>query len=59
VRTYANLLGESEAAELLEQTLKEEIETDQKLTKLAERINVEAQSQDAHESKSRGRADRF
>ena len=29
VRTYANLLGEEEAAELLEQTLKEEKETDQ------------------------------
>jgi ferritin-like metal-binding protein YciE len=43
VRTYANLLGEKDAAELLEQTLKEEKETDQKLTKLAEKINVEAE----------------
>lgn len=43
VRTYANLLGEDDAAELLEQTLKEEKETDQKLTKLAEKINVEAE----------------
>ncbi len=42
VRTYANLLGESEAAELLEETLNEEKETDQKLTQLAEEINVEA-----------------
>jgi len=41
-RTYANLLGESEAAELLEETLNEEKETDQKLTQLAEEINVEA-----------------
>jgi ferritin-like metal-binding protein YciE len=41
-RTYANLLGESEAAELLEETLEEEKETDQKLTQLAEEINVEA-----------------
>lgn len=41
-RTYANLLGENEAAELLEQTLNEEKETDQKLTQLAEEINVEA-----------------
>jgi ferritin-like metal-binding protein YciE len=43
VRTYANLLGESEAASLLEQTLAEEKETDQKLTELAEQINVVAQ----------------
>jgi ferritin-like metal-binding protein YciE len=41
-RTYANLLGESEAAELLQETLDEEKETDQKLTQLAEEINVEA-----------------
>jgi len=41
-RTYANLLGENEAAELLEETLNEERETDQKLTQLAEQINVEA-----------------
>lgn len=43
MRTYANLLGEEDAGELLEQTLKEEKETDQKLTKLAEKINVEAE----------------
>ena len=41
-RTYATLLGENEASELLEETLKEEKETDQKLTQLAEQINVEA-----------------
>ena len=41
-RTYANLLSENEAAELLEETLNEEKETDQKLTQLAEEINVEA-----------------
>ncbi|MBV9342207.1 MAG: ferritin-like domain-containing protein [Acidobacteria bacterium] len=41
-RTYAELLGNNEAAELLEQTLEEEKETDQKLTGLAENINVEA-----------------
>ncbi len=42
VRTYATLLDETEAATLLEATLREEKETDQKLTKLAEKINVEA-----------------
>jgi ferritin-like metal-binding protein YciE len=42
VRTYAKILGEEEAASLLEQTLEEEKETDRKLTELAENINVEA-----------------
>jgi ferritin-like metal-binding protein YciE len=42
VRTYATLLGEQEAAGLLEETLKEEKATDSKLTELAENINVEA-----------------
>jgi ferritin-like metal-binding protein YciE len=46
VRTYANLLGETEAAGLLEETLQEEKETDKKLTKLAEKINVEATERD-------------
>jgi ferritin-like metal-binding protein YciE len=43
VRTYANLLGEDEATSLLEKTLDEEKETDDKLTQLAEDINVEAE----------------
>jgi ferritin-like metal-binding protein YciE len=42
VRTYAELLGHHRAVELLEQTLEEEKETDQKLTELAGTINVEA-----------------
>jgi ferritin-like metal-binding protein YciE len=41
-RTYANLLGDSEGAELLERTLNEEGATDKKLTQLAEKINVAA-----------------
>jgi ferritin-like metal-binding protein YciE len=42
-RTYANLLGDEEAARLLEETLKEEKETDAKLTELAmSEINVQA-----------------
>src|ERR1700716_2758671 len=40
VRTYAELLGEDTAAQLLEQTLEEEKETDQKLTDMAGEINV-------------------
>jgi ferritin-like metal-binding protein YciE len=42
VRTYAKLLGHKKAATLLQQTLKEEGDTDKQLTKLAEKINVEA-----------------
>jgi ferritin-like metal-binding protein YciE len=38
------MLGEDEAVQLLQQTLDEEIETDEKLTELAESaINVEAE----------------
>jgi len=42
VRTYAKLLGEDDAASLLQQTLDEEKTTDEKLTELAGNINVEA-----------------
>lgn len=42
VIAYANLLGESAQAELLQETLAEEKETDQKLTQLSEQINVQA-----------------
>jgi ferritin-like metal-binding protein YciE len=43
VRTYANLLGEKDAAKLLQQTLDEEGQADKILTQLAESsINVEA-----------------
>jgi ferritin-like metal-binding protein YciE len=44
VRTYAKLLGDQQAAELLQSTLDEEGAADKKLTKLAETsINIEAQ----------------
>lgn len=43
VRTYAELLGEQDAVRLLERTLQEEEETDEKLSQIAEsRINQEA-----------------
>jgi ferritin-like metal-binding protein YciE len=42
VRTWAGLLGDSEAKALLEQTLSEEKETDQKLNQLSETINRQA-----------------
>ena len=44
VVTYAELLGEDDAVELLNQTLEEEKETDRKLTQVAKKINVEAQA---------------
>jgi len=40
VHAFATLMGETEAASLLEQTLEEEKETDQKLTQLSEEINA-------------------
>ena len=55
VRTYANLLGETEAEDLLQQTLQEEKDTDQKLTKLAETINVEANEEGEEEPAAKGR----
>jgi ferritin-like metal-binding protein YciE len=41
-RTFATLLKDAEASKLLQQTLDEEEEADQKLTGLAEEINVNA-----------------
>jgi ferritin-like metal-binding protein YciE len=49
VRTYAQLLGETQAAKLLQQTLDEEGKTDQALTKLAEKINVDAEDPDGED----------
>jgi ferritin-like metal-binding protein YciE len=46
VRTWAKLLGYRDHAQLLQQTLDEEGDTDKVLTKLAETINVAAESQD-------------
>lgn len=52
-RTFAELLGHEEAAELLEETLDEEKETDEKLTGLAESIvNPEAVEEEEEEPKS-------
>jgi ferritin-like metal-binding protein YciE len=44
VRTYANLLGRSNFAQLLEKTLEEEKETDQLLNTIASRVNIEAKA---------------
>jgi ferritin-like metal-binding protein YciE len=44
VRTFAELLGESAAVDLLEETLNEEKETDERLTEIAKEANLEAMS---------------
>jgi ferritin-like metal-binding protein YciE len=44
VRTFAQLLGQTQWAQLLQQTLDEEKETDRRLNHIAERINVEARA---------------
>jgi ferritin-like metal-binding protein YciE len=52
VRTYAELLGEENAVKLLELTLEEEKETDQKLSDLASDINVKAMGESSKEDSS-------
>ncbi len=42
MKTFAELLGHEDAAKLLDETLQEEVETDEKLTQAAETINAEA-----------------
>src|SRR6185437_10851405 len=44
VRTYAEQLGRRDWAQLLEQNLEEEKDTDLKLTQLAGHINIEARA---------------
>jgi len=43
VRTWAQIMGQKEIADLLQQTLEEEGETDHKLTQLSSKINKQAQ----------------
>ena len=44
VRSFAELLGKSDIVELLEETLEEEKAADEKLTKISESVNQEAQT---------------
>jgi ferritin-like metal-binding protein YciE len=53
VRTYAELLGEKQAAKLLQKTLDEEGATDKKLTELARGINVQAEAPPKRSAKAR------
>jgi ferritin-like metal-binding protein YciE len=43
VRTYAELLGQPQVVKLLDETLEEEKAADQKLTSIAQKVNVKAQ----------------
>jgi ferritin-like metal-binding protein YciE len=58
VKTYANLLGEDDAAKLLAETLQEEKDTDVKLTEAAEQINVEANEGEEEEEETHATARR-
>ena len=56
VRTFAEVLGEGEHVSLLEETLQEEKETDEKLAQLASQINEQAKEQvGKKEPESKGR----
>ncbi len=44
VRTYAELLGKREIAQLLQQTLNEEKEADETLSNIARNVNLEAKA---------------
>jgi ferritin-like metal-binding protein YciE len=46
LRDWARLLGNDEAAELLQQTLDEEGEADKRLTRIAQSLNVEAMDEE-------------
>jgi ferritin-like metal-binding protein YciE len=52
-RTYAELLDQTDAGELLQQTLNEEEEADQVLTNLSGDINADAMSEGAEEEEER------
>ena len=55
VRTYANLLGDQAAADLLEQTLEEEKEADQTLNEIARHINRQAGEGELEEVEEQGK----
>jgi ferritin-like metal-binding protein YciE len=57
LKTWADLLGKREEARLLDETLREEEETDKKLTQLAKQINRDAlagESEDEEETEMVG-----
>src|SRR5215469_13407557 len=54
-RTFATLLEEDEASDLLQRTLDEEKEADEKLTEIAEAVNVSATEEKSAAGDRRGR----
>ncbi len=58
VRTYAQLLGETKAVELLQMTLDEEGAADKKLTQLSKRINIEADEEQNGQQRTAKRGSR-
>ncbi|MGC1371163.1 MAG: ferritin-like domain-containing protein [Candidatus Sulfotelmatobacter sp.] len=56
VRDFAEILGENDHVSLLEQTLEEEKQTDQKLTDLAQEINPQAARGEEEKSEEAGEA---
>jgi ferritin-like metal-binding protein YciE len=52
VHAWAEVIGEDDAANLLEKTLEEEKETNDKLTELSETINAQANSRDVESGSS-------
>ncbi len=58
VREFAKVLGETEHASLLAETLGEEKETDEKLTKLAKEINTRANEDSPREERDESKAGR-
>jgi len=52
VCAYARLLGEDQASSLLRKTLEEEKKTNEKLTELSTKINIEAANSEGNESHS-------
>ena len=58
LRTWATVLGYSDAAELLQQTLDEEGAADHKLSDIAESLNLEAQEESEEEEEAKPRTRR-
>jgi ferritin-like metal-binding protein YciE len=58
LKTWASQLGYDEAARLLDETLQEEKKTDQLLSAIAERINVEGAKDNTEEVASKGKVGR-
>jgi ferritin-like metal-binding protein YciE len=58
LKTWATQLGYKDAAKLLDETLQEEKKTDQLLSQIAERINVEGSGNAAEEGPAKGKGGR-